>query len=220
MADEPIETNDADADATTDDRHDRRWIMWVVLAIVVLVALLLLRDYFGRIDGGSDAGRAPSNSQMPVYPTPDAEAEQPSEPTESRPVAGVPDVVGLMASDAADTLARAGYGSDVTKLYSSDKPRGVVFEQVPAAGSVVDAGTVVRVLVSGGPQPSETVSVPDCLGMKKDAAIENVEARGLEAKVMVTANVRGKNRVYEQSPAAGTMVARGSKVFLLITVPY
>jgi beta-lactam-binding protein with PASTA domain len=50
----------------------------------------------------------------------------------------VPDIVGLMRSPAVSKLEARGYSAHVTVLYSSDKPRGVVFEQVPSAGWFAD----------------------------------------------------------------------------------
>ena len=218
MPDEPVETTPPEDPR----RRERGWLTWLALALLLLVILLLLRDYLGRRGTSAEVGVIKtSSSQIPTRPAErQVELEGASEDTTERPVSGVPDVVGLMTSDALSTLDRAGYIGSVTKIYSDDRPIGVVFEQVPAAGASADPGSTVQILVSDGSQPPASVKLPNLVGLKKATAVDRVESLGLDPKVMVQPRRDGSGRVFQQSPAPGKKVARGSKVFLLVTIPW
>jgi len=218
MPEEPTDSQSPEAQG----RDDRGWLLWVALAILLLVVAWLLWDYLSRSASTDDTVIVKTTAaQLPVvrpdveYETADSldDEEEPTSP-------GVPDVVGLMTSDAVGTLERAGYNPRVTKVYSATKPRGVVFEQVPAGGATADLGTEVSVLVSNGSQPSASVKVPKLVGLKKATALDRIEAAGLDARVMTQPRYEGAGKVLEQSPSPGTMVESGSKVFILVITSY
>ncbi len=218
MPDEPVEI----ASPEEQRRRDLRWLTWLALAVLLLVVLWLLRDYLVRSSSTADVGTVTTtSSEIPVTSaTVEYESEEATEAAEERSSVGVPDVVGLMTSDAVGTLNRAGYEAAVTKVFSDTKPTGVVFEQVPAAGGAADQGSTVRVLVSGGEQPPRSVRVPNVVGMKKNAAVSKLDGLGLDPKVMVQPRYKNVGRVFEQSPAPGTKVVSGSKVFVLVASSY
>ncbi len=74
----------------------------------------------------------------------------------------VPDVVGMSASDAASELNSAGLsvGSIGYYLYSDTVPDGHVISQSPGAGTEVDPGTEVDLVISMGPEPEDVPPVP------------------------------------------------------------
>jgi hypothetical protein len=217
ISDDQVEA--APSEEPEDKKRRSAWPMWVALALILLLVLWLLWDYLQRQGGEPVTGTTTSSIRMPSASPPPSEPSDSGEPSdEIGPT--VPDVVGLMTSSAERKLAARGYEAHVTVLHTNDQPRGVVFEQVPAAGSFAEPGSTVSILVSGGPRPAASVELPDFVGMKREAAVRKIETLGLEPKVMVSANDKGRRRVYQQSPAAGTKVVAGSKVFLLVTVPY
>ncbi len=170
MPEEPTENQSPEEQSG----QDRGWLLWVALVILLLVVLWLLWDYLGNASKQSAdvvSITRSSGAATPARPVAVPEPEE-LEIVEEEEPASVPDVVGLMKSDAVGTLGSAGYNTSVTKLYSASKPRGVVFEQVPAGGSVVDPGTTVRVLVSAGSQPIASVKVPNLVGLKKSSAVD------------------------------------------------
>jgi len=81
---------------------------------------------------------------------------------------GVPDVIGNSSATATDKLRGSGFEVE-SESVADDAPAGEVIDQSPAAGTLVNPGTVVRITVSDGPveetvpelpQPSTSPSVP------------------------------------------------------------
>lgn len=124
----------------------------------------------------------------------------------------VPDVEGRKASAAKASLSRLELKADVTTKFSEKVPDGVVIAIRPAAGTVVEAGSRVSLVVSKGPPP---VTVPSLIDMPRDKAIATLQGLGLKAKV-VEGDFSPLNRVISQDPAAGTSIPRGSTVTIRI----
>jgi serine/threonine-protein kinase len=79
----------------------------------------------------------------------------------------------------------------------------------PPAGTSAPRGSGVTVIVSKGP---ELVTVPKLVGLSLDAAVSQLQALGL---VPDTTGYLPGRLVRLQDPAAGSMVAKGSKVTLV-----
>ncbi len=67
----------------------------------------------------------------------------------------VPSVIGYSESSARSTLRNAGLDVDVDYEYSNNTDRGEVMSQSPGAGSSVEEGTTVTIVVSVGPDVSD-----------------------------------------------------------------
>nr|WP_281357620.1 transglycosylase domain-containing protein [Isoptericola sediminis] len=67
----------------------------------------------------------------------------------------VPNVVGQSAGSAESQLNRVGLGAAIVEEPSNDVQRGQVIRTEPGAGSEVDSGTTVTVVVSSGPQQTQ-----------------------------------------------------------------
>jgi serine/threonine-protein kinase len=124
----------------------------------------------------------------------------------------VPDVVGKRIANAKKALTAAGLRTDVTQKFSEDVRDGAVISVKPKAGTVVDSGSQVAVVVSKGPPP---VTVPNLIDMPKQKAINALERIGLRAKV-VQGGFTPLNRVISQDPAGGTSIPKGSTVTIRI----
>ena len=124
----------------------------------------------------------------------------------------VPDVEGRKANAAKRALADDGLKATVTEKFSESVPDGVVISVKPAPGTVIDSGGEVELVVSKGPPP---VTVPDLVDMTRGQAVKELKRLGLEPRV----NTNGDTvlgRVYQQDPAPGTQLPRGSKVTITI----
>jgi serine/threonine-protein kinase len=141
----------------------------------------------------------------------------------------VPSVIGKSLTAATESLVEAGFEVPAPdKEVSTEKP-GNVLRQEPNAGSKSEKGSLVRLVVSGEPDdsgglvaPTEAmVEVPKVLRLPLSRARKRIETAGL-----VVGSVREREdpelssqRVLSQEPDAGTKVAKGSSVDLLVVAP-
>lgn len=126
----------------------------------------------------------------------------------------VPDVRGLTAEDAEARLAEAdlGYRVGSTRV-SVDVRAGSVIDQDRTAGTRVDPGTVVAVVLSVGPQ---SFAVPDLIGVGLTEAREALEALGLTVAVEAVSSESTEAAVLEMFPAPGAPVSPGDEVRLSV----
>lgn len=122
------------------------------------------------------------------------------------------DVTGRKESVAVKRLEDAGLQVTITREFSESVPDGRVVTMDPQAGTTVDSGSTVALVVSKGPPP---VEVPDLIDLRRGAAVEALERLGLRAQIDDGEFTR-LNRVFDQSPSPGQLVPRGSTVTLRI----
>ncbi len=129
----------------------------------------------------------------------------------------VPNVVGSPQAAAQTTLTNAGLkvGSVTTSSHAS-VPSGRVISQTPGAGTSVAAGSAVNLVVSTGPAP---VTVPNVVGSPQAAAQTTLTNAGLKVGTVTTSSHASvpSGRVISQTPGAGTSVAAGSAVNLVVS---
>ncbi|RMD63819.1 PASTA domain-containing protein [Candidatus Parcubacteria bacterium] len=132
------------------------------------------------------------------------------------PVA-VPNVVGLSQANAEPAITGAGLTVGAVTSASSDTvPAGHVISQNPTAGTAVAPGTSVDLVVSTGPA---LVAVPDVVGLSQTDAEVAIIGAGLVVGTVTTAHsdTVPAGHVISQNPAAGTSVASGSAVDLVVS---
>jgi YVTN family beta-propeller protein len=130
------------------------------------------------------------------------------------PGIAVPDVVG--EAQAAATTAILGAGlvvGMVTQQANSSIAPGSVVSQVPAAGVLVGANAVVGLIVSSG------VAVPDVAGETQTAATSAITGAALVVGTVTqqVSSTVASGSIISQSPQAGTDVAGGSAVNLVVS---
>jgi hypothetical protein len=91
-----------------------------------------------------------------------------------------------------------------------------VISQNPGAGASVAAGSAVNLVVSTGPAP---VNVPNVVGLTQAAATTAITNAGLVvgAVTQQPSNAVPAGSVISQNPSAGTSVAAGSAVDLVVS---
>ena len=125
----------------------------------------------------------------------------------------VPDVVGKTEVEAKVALENDGFVL-VKELVASDSvEKGKIISQLPLGATNAPKGSEVKVMISDGPDTSESV-VPDIVGKDKETAMSMIEEAGLlyntiseEANDSVEAG-----KVISQTVAAGTTVTTGTIV--------
>ena len=131
--------------------------------------------------------------------------------------ATVPDVVGLTQAQATTAITTANLVIGTVTQQSDDSvPAGNVISQSPTAGTVVTEGSAVDLVISSGP---DNATVPDVVGLTQAQATTAITAADL---VIGTVTQQSDNsvpagNVISQSPTAGTEVAQGSAVDLVIS---
>lgn len=126
----------------------------------------------------------------------------------------VPSTIGQTRSAAQAALRDAGLLPNV-ETESSQAPEGEVFEQFPDPGSSVTRGDEVTIVVSEGPG---TVTVPEVIDRRVDAAVSRLNGRGLDVRIeeVETEVRREDDRVLDQFPGGGAEIDPGSEVTIRV----
>jgi serine/threonine-protein kinase len=129
-----------------------------------------------------------------------------------KPTVAVPDVHGKSVAEAASILGQAGLNGSKTQSEPSDSvPKDQVIRTDPAAGTQVDKGSNVTIIVSSGPAQ---VSVPSVTGLTKAAADNAITSAGLtpHATCHLNGSAPAQGNVTSQSPSKDTKVDKGTTV--------
>ena len=132
----------------------------------------------------------------------------------------VPQTVGLTQSAAtAQIAAVAGLNvGSITTASSTTVAAGLVISQDPAGNTSVSGGTSVSLVVSSGPPPM--VTVPSVTNVTQSAALAAITGAGLLPGTIGNAASDSvpPGFVISQSPAAGSQIAAGSAVNIVVSV--
>jgi eukaryotic-like serine/threonine-protein kinase len=136
-----------------------------------------------------------------------------------RPAApfAVPDVKGRTRAQARTILIDAGLNPDFLIANDPKAPVGTVAGQNPASGVKVAPDTDVLVIVSNGAAPPTAVAVPGVVGKRSQAARTALETAGLRAETHETYSAKPRGEVVAQAPVAGTKVATGTIVGMMVS---
>ena len=126
----------------------------------------------------------------------------------------VPDVVGLSTVAAVRELGQRGYAADVQARVTAGGQPGKVLSQAPAAGTELDRGNRVTIVVARGPGRTE---VPRVVGLAVTRALVRLQEADLKGKTVRIASRLPKDRVLRQDPAPGTDARKGSTVGLTVS---
>lgn len=135
-----------------------------------------------------------------------------------REIVTVPKVVGMPATLAAERLQTSGLRWRIAAEWSDHVQEGVVISQNPAPEAQVDKGAEVFITVSKG---RERVPVPDLVGRPEAEAQEMIVKAGLSK---TWPNYQDytfvpPGHVLSQEPKPGTMVEKGSTVYIAVRRP-
>jgi serine/threonine-protein kinase len=129
-------------------------------------------------------------------------------------LAKVPVLVGFQAAMAEQQIRAAGFRPSVSEVPDS-APEGQVIRQTPSAGSQIEPGSAVSIVVSEG---EETATVPNVIGKLRPDAVSALREAGLDPKVSEQeTNVPSKvGKVTDQFPPPGSEVAPGAAVTIVV----
>ncbi|HET9196732.1 MAG TPA: PASTA domain-containing protein [Solirubrobacterales bacterium] len=131
----------------------------------------------------------------------------------------VPVAVGSQRETAVQRIRSRGLEPSVSEEESSE-PRGRVIRQAPDAGSKVEAGAAVAIVVSSG-EEEETAKVPNVIGKERREAVEAIRAAGLTPSVEEEeTEIAGQiGRVVDQFPPPGSEQEPGATVTITVGKP-
>lgn len=127
----------------------------------------------------------------------------------------VPALVRLQLEAAEARLAEAQLATGRITQRISQVAANTVLEQVPAAGTLVNVGTAVDLVVAI-PRPDDRVEVPEVTGLGLEQAFALIEQRGLQRGRTSFRDDQRVGIVIEQSPGAGTRVAPDTPVNVVV----
>ncbi|MCI4012015.1 Stk1 family PASTA domain-containing Ser/Thr kinase [Brevibacterium sp. ZH18] len=132
------------------------------------------------------------------------------------PQVQVTDVAGMEADEAESTLFQQGLRVDRDEEYSDKVDEGKAVETDPPGGSRVNKDSVVKLIISTGP---ESVKVPDVSGKSEEDARKIINDAKLQAGTHISQNSPEveKGVVIETKPGNGAKVDVDSNVDLVVS---
>ena len=127
----------------------------------------------------------------------------------------VPRVDGSTLDDASRAIGDLGLLVAVEYQPNEGVPEGVVFAQRPVAGSKLEIGTEVTLVVSDGPAG---LKVPEVEGLQGGEAAKQLQANGFAPVIVPTHDeVVRPGEVLRTEPAAGTRAPPGATIDVLVS---
>ena len=127
----------------------------------------------------------------------------------------VPNVVGKTQAQATSLLTNAGFTPQVVQQPDDTIKAGEVISQSPAAGGQADKGSTVIITVSSG---VAQVSVPSVAGDDLAGASATLGAAGFKVtSIQQSSTTVAAGTVINTNPAAGTQMAKGSTVQVIVS---
>lgn len=131
----------------------------------------------------------------------------------------MPDLKGMTKDSAVEKLKKMGVNIGTVYEKYSDEESGTVIAQDPKAGSKISKGQSVDITVSKGKQTKKH-TMPDFTGNNVSSARSNITNMGFRVgNVTQKESSKAEGTVLSQSPAAGSEVAEGASVDLVIAAP-
>jgi beta-lactam-binding protein with PASTA domain/predicted Ser/Thr protein kinase len=130
-----------------------------------------------------------------------------------KPKVTMPSVVGKSRDTAVKELTNRQLDATVVEV-NSDRQSGTVTAQDPRPGTVLVAGSSVRINVSKGVKP---VAVPNVVGLTYDVAAAQLQSAGFTVGRVDVESDRPAGEVVTQNPPGNSTASKGSSVTLSVS---
>jgi serine/threonine-protein kinase len=128
--------------------------------------------------------------------------------------ARIPDLTGQPRSTARKTLSDLGFSVAEEKAPSDTVKENHVIDTRPASGQELEKGQNVTLVVSSGKQ---RIAVPKVTDLTQDEARSTLEALGFTVATTTQESTdKAPGTVLDQNPKAGTTIAKGGRVTLVV----
>jgi serine/threonine-protein kinase len=131
----------------------------------------------------------------------------------------VPDLTGLTLAEALTALQAAGLGKGtVTQVHTAARPAGRILDQRPAAGTVVDRGFGVGLLLSQGGLDARYL-MPDLIGLRADSVIGRLDGAGFKVADIRYVYYPGApaGLIVKQDPPNGYRIQKRNRISLEVS---
>ena len=131
----------------------------------------------------------------------------------------MPELKGMTKSSAEDRLKKLGLKLGTVAEVNSSEPEGTVLSSQPKAGTKISKGDTVDVTVSKGEKKNK-LSLPSYVGSSLNTAKSNLSANKLRVgNITQEPSDKPEGTVLSQSPVAGSDVAEGTAIDLVVAGP-
>ena len=129
----------------------------------------------------------------------------------------VPNVVNLSLEEAKQKLDNAVLRFSISEEYSDTVPEGYVIRQNPTANYIANAGSIVELYVSNGPE-IEQAKVPNLIGMSQNSAKSLIRDSGFVYGMTTyeTDKTKANGIVLAQSIKSGNLVEKGTIIDIVV----
>ena len=121
----------------------------------------------------------------------------------------------MTQSEAVAALKKLGLTVVTENEYSDNVEIGFVIRTKPSAGSKLEKGSEVKLIVSRGPEDT-TIEVPNVVDQDRYVAVSRIESIELKANVNYVENADKVGIVIEQSIEGGRKVEKGTTITLTV----
>lgn len=189
--------------------HYPLYIGITVFVVLAVLAGILLMVLFPKTPTPSPSDTTPST----VSTAPSKATTTYVDPKNSY---SVPSVVGKNYFTEKDATMTGDFKLEVQYMqYDKSKEKGVILSQEPAAGTAAAAETVIKVVISMGP---EQIALPDIAGWPQEYATKYLEALGFKVDVLtVNVSTYEKGLCEGTDPVAGTKLSIGDTITLRVS---
>ncbi len=129
-----------------------------------------------------------------------------------------PNLIGLDTLSALEVMTPYGLGLKIEgQVYNNKYPKGYIVQQDPEYGEKIRKNRDLKVIISKG---TEMVSIPNLIGIPTRQAKVVLQQAGLIKgdEAQINSSVFPMNRIIAHTPAPGTLVKRGIKINMLVSL--
>ncbi len=126
----------------------------------------------------------------------------------------VPSTAGRPLTEATAALEEAGFEVQVDRVNSDSVADGLVIHSDPSGGTSLTRGSTVALTVSSGPKLGK---VPVLVGTQVSVAVQQIRGAGFVPSVSERQDSAPQGQVVRQTPSAGSRIAPGSTVSIVVS---
>jgi serine/threonine-protein kinase len=209
MSNDPVKSSEPPKASPEPPAVKKPWWVWALVGLVVVVAVVAVYSF-----AQPDKGATPKTEASKPAST---GTEQPASQSPAAPANTdkVPDVTGKTAENAQQILGDAGFKPVLAEGASANVSSDSVIAQAPDAGTLVEPGSEVGILVSTGPLTGEPVLAPSVEGQPLAQAMAALKEQGfVGVPIPEQTELTVGDLVVRQVPAPAADMPQGGSVLL------